>query len=225
MARIKLHEKAIILRKQGKSYGEIKKELNVSKSTLSDWLKNYPLTNEQLLRLKNLIYLRVEKCRITRENKRNERYEQIQKEELDKWTPLSKKELYLAGLFLYWGEGNKSLKGSISLNNTDPSVVNFFLYWLVKILNFEHKKIRVYVHLYNDMNIEEELNYWSKQLNLPRSQFIKPYIKNSTRSSLTQKGFGHGTCGIMVNNIRYKEKIILGLKAIAGYYETKLSNF
>lgn len=225
MVRIKLHEQAIILRKQGKSYGEIRNELNVSKSTLSDWLKKYPLTPEQIQSLKSKINLRIEKYRNTREEQRQKRYRQIEKEELNKWLPLSEKELYLAGLFLYWGEGGKRLQGSITLNNTDPEVVKFFLYWLIKILKFERKKLRVYVHLYSDMNIDDELNYWSKELNLPRSQFIKPYIKQSKRSDLTQKGFGHGTCGIMTNNIRYKEKIIMGIKALSNYYGTQLSHF
>ena len=51
MARFKGHQKALTLRKQGMSYGQIKKILKISKSTLSDWLKNYPLTEERIREL------------------------------------------------------------------------------------------------------------------------------------------------------------------------------
>ena len=139
-------------------------------------------------------------------------------EEKKKLLPLSWKELLLAGLFLYWGEGVKSLTSSVSLNNTDPEIVKFFTYWLTKILRIPKGKIKIYVHLYQDMNIKRELDFWSKELNISRSQFAKPYIKKSKRENLTHKGFGHGTCGVCVGNVRLKERIIMSLKATADYY-------
>ncbi|KKP80446.1 MAG: hypothetical protein UR81_C0028G0006, partial [Candidatus Levybacteria bacterium GW2011_GWB1_35_5] len=48
MARVIDRQRAIELRKQGKSYGQIKKQLGIAKSTLSDWLSKYPLSEKQL---------------------------------------------------------------------------------------------------------------------------------------------------------------------------------
>ena len=48
MTRIIDRRKAIRLRKEGMTYGDIRRELRVAKSTLSDWLKDYPLNNNQL---------------------------------------------------------------------------------------------------------------------------------------------------------------------------------
>ncbi|PIR82779.1 hypothetical protein COU20_00415 [Candidatus Kaiserbacteria bacterium CG10_big_fil_rev_8_21_14_0_10_59_10] len=42
MARRADHQKAVLLRKQGKSYNEIKEILGIAKSTLSGWLHDYP---------------------------------------------------------------------------------------------------------------------------------------------------------------------------------------
>jgi orotate phosphoribosyltransferase-like protein len=42
-----IKKEAIRLRKKGRSYNEISKELGVAKSTLSLWLKGIPLTSEQ----------------------------------------------------------------------------------------------------------------------------------------------------------------------------------
>src|SRR4030042_3344640 len=51
MARRELKHKAIELRKEGKTYGDIKQILNIQKSTLSGWLSNYPLTKKQIKKI------------------------------------------------------------------------------------------------------------------------------------------------------------------------------
>jgi hypothetical protein len=43
--------KAIGLRQLGKTYSEIKAQLRIPKSTLSGWLKDYPLTDKELSKL------------------------------------------------------------------------------------------------------------------------------------------------------------------------------
>ena len=222
MTRVLDRQKAVVFRKQGKTYSEIKQSLGVSKSTLSYWLSNYPLTSGQLRKLKEKIknkkYLAIEKTRLTKLQKRDMRLKDTYQEEKRKWLPLSKRELFIAGLFLYWGEGIKNIKAAIGVNNTDPSVVKFYLYWLTKVLEVPKQKLRVYVHLYNDMTINTELKFWSKELKIPESQFIKPYIKPSSRINIEHKGFGHGTCGIYVQDVRLKEKIIKAIEAISDYY-------
>lgn len=226
MARRQDRKKVINLRKQGKTYSEIRRELNIPKSTLSDWLRNYPLNEEQLALLKKTIKrnkdIAIEHCRLTKQKKREKRLSVFYKKERKKLIPLFRKELYIAGLFLYWGEGNKSLKGSLSLNNTDPKVVQFYLYWLLKVLMIPKEKIKIHLHFYNDMDKEEEMNFWSKKLTIPLKQFNKPYIKKSKRIDIDQKGFGHGTCGVGVNNTRLKEKIMMGIEAIANFYSEKI---
>lgn len=226
MARIIDRQKAIELRKKGKTYGQIKKELKVAKSTLSDWLSQYPLSKEQLISLnKNRKYTRqvaIEKTRIVKQNKRNARIRATYEDQKKYWVSLSKRELELAGLFLYWGEGAKRLNGSVKINNTDPLVVKFTLYWYLKGLNIPKKKIKIELHLYSDMDIKREMQYWSGQLRLPLSHFRKPYIKESTRVNIDHKGFGHGTCGLVVDDVRLKEKIMMAIEAISDYYSAKI---
>ena len=215
-------QKAIELRKQGMTYSEIRQILGASKSTLSYWLSSYPLTETQFKNLQKKIkyrkYLAIEKIRLTKLRKRESRLENTYKNEKKTWLPLSHRELYLAGLFLYWGEGVKNIKAAIGLNNTDPKVVKFYLYWLTKVFKVPKNKLKVYVHLYKDMDINTELGFWSRQLGLSTKQFLKPYIKSSTREGLEHKGFGHGTCGIYVQDVRLKEKIIKGIEAISDHY-------
>jgi transcriptional regulator with XRE-family HTH domain len=222
MARIIDRQKAVELRKQGKTYSEIKKALNISKSTLSNWLSDYPLSKEQWGLIKKEAVknksLGIEKTIITKQKKRKKRLESVYKNEKKRWPSLSLKELELAGLFLYWGEGKKNLRSSLAINNTDPQVVKFALYWMTRALKIPKNKVKVELHLYSDMNVEKEISFWAKELGIPKTQFYKPYIKVSTRIAINQKGFGHGTCGVIVSDVRLKERVIMGIKAIANTY-------
>src|SRR3989344_2613182 len=51
MAKTVLRGESIKLRLQGYTFGQIKRELGVAKSTLSGWLRNLPLSEEQILLL------------------------------------------------------------------------------------------------------------------------------------------------------------------------------
>lgn len=216
---------AIELRKKGKTYNEIIETLKVPKSTLSGWLSDYPLTEKQLYFLGGNIrkrrLLSVEKTIVTKYKKRQKHLRETYSKQRIDLLPLSKKELLIAGLFLYWGEGRKALASSLSLNNTDPDVVKFYHYWLINVFDVPREKVRVALHVYKDMDIKETIDYWSRELDIPKSQFIKPYVKENLRFGISQKGFGHGTCGLYINNHRLKEQIILGIKAISDFYSNK----
>jgi len=90
-----------VLRKQGKSYSQIKKILKVSKSTLSLWLRNYPLSKQIIRELRDWNEQRIEKFRNTMRKKREERLKEVYKSQKKIISPLNKREFFLAGLFLY----------------------------------------------------------------------------------------------------------------------------
>ena len=77
MARFRDRAKAIKLRFQGKSYSQIKSALKVSKSTLSYWLKDFPLSEKRIKELRDNNPRRIEKYRATRLKKKKERLEKL----------------------------------------------------------------------------------------------------------------------------------------------------
>lgn len=226
MARVKLRQQAIDLRKLGKTYSEIRRELGLPKSTLSDWLSKYPLTIDQLKLLnktiKNNKDLSREKYRTTMSFRRESRLKKTYETQKKSLLPLSKRELAIAGLFLYWGEGQKRMSGYIGISNTNPKIIKFSLYWITHSLTVPKEKIKIQLHLYNDMNVSEEIRYWKDELKVATSQFNNPYIKSSTREGLTYKSFGHGTCTLMVSNVLLKERIMMGIEAIADFYCSRI---
>ena len=201
------------------SYSQIKKILKVSKSTLSLWLRNYPLSKQRIRELRDWNEQRIERCRETKRKKKEERLNQFYKEQKKLLFPFNKREFFLAGLFLYLGEGKKSDLFELSLSNTDPSIIKFFIAWLLKSLLVPKEKIKIHLHLYNDMDIKKEVEFWSKTLDIPLNQSTKPYIKKTSSSRINHKGgFGHGTCNAKVGDARLTEKVHMAMKAITDKY-------
>ena len=222
MARLKDHQKALELRTQGMSYSQIRDILGVNKSTLSPWLKNYPLSKERIGELRDHNEKRIERFRQTMQKKRNDRIEKVYRVQKKILLPLNKRELLIAGLMLYWGEGTKSGTGALLLSNTDPTMIKFFVRWIDKSFGISKNMLRIRLHLYKDMIVKEQLDYWSQELKIPTSQFSSPYIKKTTSDRINHKGgFGHGTCNIGVSSVPLKEKVLMSIRAIADAYAIK----
>lgn len=224
MVKFKEYKTALELRKEGKSYSQIKRELKVAKSTLSLWLRKYPLSKDQIRLLRDINETRIEKFRQTMQKKKEERLGSYYAEEAKRWLPLSERELGLAGLFLYWGEGSKYDNATLCIANTNPQIIKFSLFWIISALGVQKSQVRVLLHLYSDMDVNQETDYWANLLGLPKFQFSKPYIKKTTRSGLDRKGFGHGTCNLRVFNKALKDKVLMAIKAVADGYggETRI---
>ena len=219
MARFRDKEKALVLRKEGKSYSEIKKVLGVSKGTLSAWLRNYPLSEARIRELRDWNQQRIERYRETRRRQREDLLHRIYEGEKVQLIPLLKRDVLLAGLFLYWGEGGKTKPAELILSNSNPAVIKAFILWLEKSWGRKKKKLKVKLHLYRDMNIAKETAYWVKVLNIPRTHFTKPYIKKSNFSSLTYKrSFGHGTCNIALANAMVAKRVLMGIRVVEDHF-------
>ncbi|MFA5791763.1 MAG: helix-turn-helix domain-containing protein [Candidatus Paceibacterota bacterium] len=215
MARKKDKQKAIAMRKEGMSYSQIKEKLRVSKSTLSGWLYNMPLSEKRIRELRADSPVRIERYRNTMRVKKEARLKEVYRKISKDIGGFSKRDLFIAGLFLYWGEGTKAQNSSVILTNTNPAMLKFFIQWL-GLFGIKRKNLKVKLHLYSDMNIKQSLDFWSKELRIPISQFRKPYVKKTQLKSITYKnGFGKGTCCVMFDNRDLWEYIIMGMKYIS----------
>lgn len=212
MTRHEDKKKAINLRSGGLSYSQITEKLGIKKGTLSGWLNSYPLPPDKL---KIINERRMINYRETRRKRREEKYRKIYLIEKENILPLSKRDLFIAGLFLYWGEGGKTKINDISVSNTDPAVLKFFIHWAVRYMDFPKEKIRATIHLYKDMDVNKEINFWSKTLGFSRNQITKPYIKNTSLKSLSYKsGFRHGTCNVRIGSAKIAGQVHMGLKVL-----------
>lgn len=214
MARIHDKEIACSLRKEGKSYAEIRSVLKVSKSTLSGWLSGMPLSREQINQMRAHSPRRIEKFRQTMRLKKETRLDSAFRKADKDIGNLSGRDLFIAGLYLYWGEGTKAAPGRVEMSNTDPDVIKAFMDWMA-CLGVAASDMRFRLHLYSDMDVVSETTYWSEILGITEKQFQRPYIKQSTLAGLTYKrGYGHGTCNARLENMAMWEYITMALKNI-----------
>lgn len=218
MAKKSDKEKALSLRALGWSYSQIKAEVKVAKSTLSVWLRNFPLSEERIRELRDNGEIRIEKTRNTKEANKQKRFDKLYSGVSKEIGTLSDREIKLCGLFLFWAEGTKARSGSVVITNTDPGMILFFLKFLINI-GVPKDKVNVKLQLYKDMDEDKEKNYWSNLLGISKEKFKKSYIKKSNLLDITYKnGFGHGTCSLMVYDSQLFDSIVLGIKYIKDSY-------
>lgn len=181
---------------------------------MSNWLHDFPLSPEKIVELRDKNPIRIERYRNTMREKRETKYRLAYMFMSHKIGTISKKELLIAGLFLYWGEGTKTKRFSIGFTNTNPNMIIIFIKWL-NLFHVSRSKLKIHLHLYSDMDIEKQKNFWSKKLNIPLSQFRKPYIKKSLLSSITySNSFKEGTCSVILENGDITNKVLMGIKYV-----------
>ncbi len=200
---------AIKLRKKGKSYNKISKELNIPKSTLSDWFVNTAWSKKikkELGRKAN--YIARKRLRLI--NKARREYweswrEKFRKEAQKEFPFLFINPLFITGINLYWGEGDSKLaNGRVELVNTDPRIISLFVKFLRKVAKVPKDKILAWITIYPDLSEEKCKSFWSKASEIPSEQFLKTQIIKGRHPS---KKVEYGMCSVIVNSRGLKEKI------------------
>jgi transposase-like protein len=174
---------AIRLRKTGKSIKKIAKQIGVSVGSASSWCRSVKLSHGQKRLLEahsrdpyyggKGVYLRKLKKRTDSKIKR------LQKVGIKRIGILSKRELFLAGAVLYWAEGFKK-DSQAGLASLDPAMIKFYIKWLKVCFGYQNKNLifRVTANISHKHRIKEIEIYWSKLLDVPLSQFRKPFFQN-----------------------------------------------
>lgn len=183
MAKSELHLRAIKLREEGESVRSIAKMLGVSRGTASLWVRHVNLTLEQAEKLKSDWVKGVQRGRLVnalrQKHARLARVEAGRNHGLSEIGDLSKRDLNIMGLSLYWAEGSKKNK-SISFCNSDPDMVITFLKWLEVVYRVSRQDIACYVGI-NEAHRQREgvvKDYWSQLTGIPLSNFTKTSFKN-----------------------------------------------
>lgn len=177
------------LRRKGGSIREIAKILDVSKSSASLWCRDIVLGEEQMKELFHRDLIGGEKGRIkSQESHRREkqqRFDYFHKIGYQQVGELSKNDLFLLGVAMYWSEGAKT-DGRVLLTNSDPYMIRLYIRWLKECFGIQSNQItcRVTINeLHSDRKQEIE-EYWTKVVNLPLTQFTKTTIIHSKWTKL-----------------------------------------
>ncbi len=223
-----LRENAIKLRKERNlSYSEIRRRLNVPKSTLSYWLRDFPLTEERILELRRRGWKKGEvgreRFRATMKRKKKLKEQEIYNKYQEKFKNFPKEAFFMAGLALYLGEGSKRDYSRVVLTNTNPKIIRFFIQWLEEFFGVQKDELKVFLHLYENMDLMREKNFWKGELGLKEEQFYKLYIQKLKKASFSYKeSFCHGTCSIYLGGVGIKREIMMAIQALFDEFEKRL---
>ena len=172
-------ETAIELRKKGFSYSEIQKKIKTPKSTLSFWLKTIQLTDYQIQKLKD------KRKKIAKENSENRSFkiekqiEEIKNSSAKDVGQISKRELWLMGIILYWLRRNKNdARNGVMFASSEPELIKLFLKWLKQIGGITEEEIKFDIFLkkkkaVSDEAIRRTVRYWSFITDVPKERFLE----------------------------------------------------
>lgn len=167
--------------------GDIERKYGIASSTLSGWLKNIKLTDNQIKKIGKRTYISLGKARkkaVLWHNKQKElRIKTAHNQAIEtlKRIDINNNQIVeLALAMLYLGEGSKD--NSTSIGNTNPLILKFFISSMIRIFNIDRKDIVCELHLRSDQKIDEMIRYWSKELNVPKEKFSAVKDKRTVKS-------------------------------------------
>lgn len=219
MEREALRQKAVQLRKEGKTYAEIRKitgAFNLPKSTLSYWCGGVPLSKElkekiDLLQVENAKRGRAKAVIVNRE-KRIAYLGSIEKRIAhltEHLSDVNTKKLLLA--MLYLGEGAKwKSHRSLQLGNANPEVIKLYLNLLESCYGVDRGKLTAMIFHRADQDLTKLIEFWSNTSGIPTKNFYRNKPDSRTIGKPTIANY-YGVCAIFGPNT----DIQLELEAIA----------
>ncbi|MBI3335499.1 MAG: hypothetical protein HY001_03300 [Candidatus Portnoybacteria bacterium] len=204
MNRNALHERAKLLRAQGKTYREIQSllDMTIPKGTLSGWLKDVVLPKDYPEKVKQLVNNNLQRGRIKAKQILELKRKTLLKNLREKNNHLIKLALNkdvakIALAMLYLGEGAK-WKGhrGLMLGSSDPAIVLLYIKLLNKCYGIDQKILKCRICYRADQKIKALEQYWSEITGVPKRNFYKTKPDPRTVGKKTLKTAYKGVCVI-----------------------------
>lgn len=214
---------ALKLRLKGRSYNEITGLLKIPKSTLSYWFTGLELSNNA----KDRLHKRMRDTAIAALIKRNhaqtykaqQNAREIRSKAKSELTTITKRDLFIAGVNLYWAEGYKRPKikdgkikthHPVSLSNSDPGLVKVYLRFLREVCSVPEDRITAEIRVYEHHSKDFLLSFWGNITNIqpPRLKTINNGISISSKGIRPYNILPYGTIQIRVNSTQLYHKIM-----------------
>lgn len=209
--RAKERKEARRLRALGFSIREISEKINCAKGSISGWVRDIPLTEEQVARLD----LKQDRARAKAANHpnspknvwaniRNSIITAAYKEIPEKYSAYV---LKILGSSLYWAEGYKQTVNMVSFSNSDPSMIALMMRFFREICKVPKEKFHGAVHIHPHLDKDKSEQFWSRVSRIPISQFHKTQLGISKASKQKRDTLPFGTFCIVICDARLKSKI------------------
>ncbi|KKU22493.1 MAG: hypothetical protein UX31_C0001G0011 [Candidatus Nomurabacteria bacterium GW2011_GWA1_46_11] len=175
------------LRNGGYSYSEIQKFVSVPKATLSYWFRDLELSESQIKRLQEKRSEASRRGTLERSKAVSEAIEKIKASSSVQIGKISRRELWLMGVVLYWRNRNfGDVKKGVHFSTTDPELARLFLKWLKDIGQLTKKEIAL--DLFVKGNSKKAITFWSTVTGFEESCFGRVYRYRKSTTLATENG-------------------------------------
>jgi transposase-like protein len=173
---------AIKLRLQGKSYSDINRALGVSRATLSQWLRNLPLSPIAQRRIATKRSATAKALQGANQRKSTEaaqRAYELRAAGTHTIGQLSFRDLLIAGSMLYWAEGYKKpvFQGgktrtyhSVRMSSGDPEIIGLFSRFLRIVCGVRTVDIRINLTMRSPGDTARHAAMFARNAGVPISQ-------------------------------------------------------
>ena len=214
------------MRRSGKSYAEIYAALRIPKSTLSGWMAEIDWSSALKKKLSLSAQaghsIRLQELNKLRGRNLAKAYDAAREEARIDFEVLKYNPLFISGIMLYWGEGDKLTKYATSLSNTDPYLIRLYVFFLENVCRLPKEKIKAHVLIYPDLDEEKCRLYWASRSHIALSRFTKCTVMQGRHKVRRLK---NGVCMVVVSSTYFKAKMLEWLALLPNelmnrrYYE------
>jgi transcriptional regulator with XRE-family HTH domain len=205
---------------EGLSVKDIARQLKVSPSSVSLWVRDIALTDSQVIALeekrklafaqaqKKGALIKSESARYLRQSYQDEgRLKAEQKE----W-------LHAAGCMLYWGEGSKG-KNQVSLSNSHPPMLVFFKRFLQECYGVKTSELTFNCHIFPHHDGKKTEAFWLKTLSLPNTCLRKTVIYKPRGEGKRGETMPYGVGNLGIGNTKIVQGIFGAIQHYAQFEE------
>jgi transposase-like protein len=213
-------EARTLRREQGQSIKEIARAVGVSTSSVSHWVRDIELTDEQIeaLRARNPILngqMAGAKSRSARA-----RAVRLAAQAEGRAAAMRGDLMHVAGCMLFWAEGSRH-RNTVHFTNSDPEMVAFFARFIRRFFAPRQERMRVWCNLHADHEERqaEVEDFWLRTTGLPRACLIKSTVNvysAATRRKRTNV-LPHGTCRLTVHSTAIVQHLYGAIQEYGGF--------
>lgn len=194
--------KARMMRHDGLAITEISRRLNVAKSSVFYWVRDMEIP----VRRKERMITEGMRRGWMKHTKLIELNHHISRKKGEKrFGNMSSSKLKAAGVALFWGEGSKKSRYSLSVVNSDPRLLCVWIRFLREIMSVPVEKISARIYVYPDMDLNKVASYWRKELSLPEVCWRHVVVKKSTGG---KRKSHYGTTNVGTHSVLLKQEVM-----------------
>jgi hypothetical protein len=195
---------------------DIAQILNVSKGSVSIWVRDIRLTLAQVAQLKEKQRRYAAQNNGAQRNRQKFRelrqvYQQQGREKAREMRPL-----HLAGCMLYWAEGAKDVN-SMYFTNSDPNMLRLFIRFLRQEMIADETvfTLRIHCHTKDPDEVRRIEQYWLDLLGLPETALRRTIFKQGSDKS--KNVLRNGVCSICIHRVELVQHIFGAIQEYGGF--------